>query len=274
MELDFSIENGSWRRVLTTEYRCIIMKKVIESEIEHRERWIEVLYSCSRTRWASKVWSHTGQSRLHFFSLVLLFTYSWHKLAPWIGREGRGACTHHPWWCGKPPNVPVDNRKTRYDAGQGPPKGKNRSEMTKSGFSRSYLDHLLNNSELDVTLNAKDISEDIEAQLVIVVVVVDDFIEELWGVGDRTMDLRHTTSVSSPSAGSLYIPKWVRICWNRRERETSRKKGRKRGLIRFGWLGQIRKSRCFLPSQRYARSNEYLERKQQPRRAREVRRRP
>lgn len=70
-------------------------------------------------------------------------------------------------------------------------------------FSRSYLDHLLDDSDLNVTLNTKDVGEDIKAHLAVVVVVVDDFIEELRGVGDLAMDSSYSAGISNPLVGSL-----------------------------------------------------------------------
>lgn len=80
-----------------------------------------------------------------------------------------------------------------------------RKQNGKCLFSSSYLDHLLDDSDLNVTLNAKDIGEDVKAHLAVVVVVVDDFIEELGGVGDLAMDSSHSAGISNPLVRSLRL---------------------------------------------------------------------
>lgn len=71
----------------------------------------------------------------------------------------------------------------------------------------TYLDHLFDHSEGDVvTVDAKDISQDIKAHLVVVEVIVDNFVEEFTNsfVLGAAMGASNAAGVSFPLIDSLY----------------------------------------------------------------------
>jgi hypothetical protein len=79
-----------------------------------------------------------------------------------------------------------------------------RGPNEESLFLASYLDHLLDDSALNMTINTSDVGEDIKAELVTVEVVVDDLVEEFRGVHYSSVQTGVSTSICGPLVHGLH----------------------------------------------------------------------